>query len=426
MTAKFVKTTGNEGVLTLEFTQEQIKKGLDTAFNRVQKNLNVPGFRKGKVPRTIFNKQFGEEALYEDALNSLLPDAYDNAIEELGLFPVAQPKIEVKSMNKGENWVVEATVTLKPEVTLGDYKGLTVAKQDRSVSTEEVDERLKAKQAQLAELSVKEGKAENGDTVVIDFEGFKDGEAFAGGKGENHSLELGSGSFIPGFEEQLVGASADEEVEVNVTFPEEYHAEELKGQAVTFKVVVKEVKDKEVPALDDEFAKDADDSVETLAELKDKITKQIEEEKNQAAKTAIEDLALRQAVENAEIGELPYEMVHNEVHRQMDFFLNDMKRQGISEELYYQLTGTTRADLHKQMEVDADIRVKTNLVLEAIVKAEDIQVSTEEIEAEIAELSATYNMPVEQVKAVLNTEMLENDIRTKKAVAMVVDSAVEK
>lgn len=426
MTAKFVKTTRNEGVLTLEFTQEQIKKGLDTAFNRVQKNLNVPGFRKGKVPRTIFNKQFGEEALYEDALNSLLPDAYDNAIEELGLFPVAQPKIEVKSMNKGENWVVEATVTLKPEVTLGDYKGLTVAKQDRSVSTEEVDERLKAKQAQLAELSVKEGKAENGDTVVIDFEGFKDGEAFAGGKGENHSLELGSGSFIPGFEEQLVGASADEEVEVNVTFPEEYHAEELKGQAVTFKVVVKEVKDKEVPALDDEFAKDADDSVETLAELKDKITKQIEEEKNQAAKTAIEDLALRQAVENAEIGELPYEMVHNEVHRQMDFFLNDMKRQGISEELYYQLTGTTRADLHKQMEVDADIRVKTNLVLEAIVKAEDIQVSTEEIEAEIAELSATYNMPVEQVKAVLNTEMLENDIRTKKAVAMVVDSAVEK
>lgn len=426
MTAKFVKTTGNEGVLTLEFTQEQVKKGLDTAFSRVQKNLNVPGFRKGKVPRTIFNKQFGEEALYEDALNSLLPDAYDNAIEELGLFPVAQPKIEVKSMNKGENWVVEATVTLKPEVTLGDYKGLTVAKQDRSVSTEEVDERLKAKQAQLAELSVKEGKAENGDTVVIDFEGFKDGEAFAGGKGENHSLELGSGSFIPGFEEQLVGASADEKVEVNVTFPEEYHAEELKGQAVTFKVVVKEVKAKEVPALDDEFAKDADDSVETLAELKDKITKQIEEEKNQAAKTAIEDLALRQAVENAEIGELPYEMVHNEVHRQMDFFLNDMKRQGISEELYYQLTGTTRADLHKQMEVDADVRVKTNLVLEAIVKAEDIQVSTEEIEAEIAELSATYNMPVEQVKAVLNTEMLENDIRTKKAVAMIVDSAVEK
>lgn len=426
MTAKFVKTTGNEGVLTLEFTPEQIKKGLDAAFSRVQKNLNVPGFRKGKVPRTIFNKQFGEEALYEDALNSLLPDAYDNAIEELGLFPVAQPKIEVKSMNKGENWVVEATVTLKPEVTLGDYKGLTVAKQDRSVSTEEVDARLKAKQAQLAELSVKEGKAENGDTVVIDFEGFKDGVAFAGGKGENHSLELGSGSFIPGFEEQLVGVSAGEEVEVNVTFPEEYHAEELKGQAAVFKVAVKEVKAKEVPALDDEFAKDADDSVESLAELKDKIAKQIEEEKEQAARSAVEDLALRQAVENAEIGELPYEMVHSEVHRQMDFFLNDMKRQGISEELYYQLTGTTRADLHKQMEVDADVRVKTNLVLEAIVKAEDIQVSAEEIEAEIAELSATYNMPVEQVKAVLNTEMLENDIRTKKAVAIVVDSAVEK
>lgn len=425
MTAKFEKTAKNEGVLTLEFTQEDIKKGLDVAFARVQKNLNVPGFRKGKVPRAIFNKQFGEQSLYEDALNYLLPDAYDNAIEELGLFPVAQPRIEVKSLNKGENWVVEATVALKPEVTLGEYKGLTVPKQDRSVSVEEVEARLQAKQNQLAEMVVKEGQAENGDTVVIDFEGFKDGVAFAGGKGENHSLELGSGSFIPGFEDQLVGTSAGQEVEVNVTFPEEYHSEELKGAAATFKVTVKEVKVKEVPALDDEFAKDADDSVETLAELKDKITKELEAQKEEAAKSAIEDAALRQAVENAEMGEVPYDMVHAEVHRQMDFFLNDMKRQGISEELYYQLTGTTRADLHKQMEVDADVRVKTNLVLEAIVKAENIEVTDAEIEAEINELSQAYNMPVEQVKSVLQNDMIVNDIKTKKAVALVTETAVE-
>lgn len=425
MSTKFEKTTGNEGILTFEISQDDIKKGLDAAFARVQKTLNVPGFRKGKVPRAIFNKQFGEAALYEEALNAVLPDAYDNAIEELGLFPVAQPKINVKSMDKDQPWVIEATVTLKPEVTLGDYKGLKVAKQDRTVSATEVDARLKAKQEQLAEMVVKEGKAENGDTVVIDFEGFKDGVAFAGGKGENHSLALGSGSFIPGFEEQLVGTSAGDEVEVNVTFPEEYHSEELKGAAATFKVTVKEVKAKEVPALDDEFAKDADDSVETLAELKDKITKQLEEEKEQAAQSAIEDAALRQAVENAQIGEVPYDMVHNEVHRQMDFFLNDMKRQGISEELYYQLTGTTRADLHKQMEVDADVRVKTNLVLEAIVKAENLEVTQEEIDAEINELSETYGMPVDQVKSILNNDMLVNDIKTKKAVALVVESAVE-
>ncbi|MBS4761351.1 trigger factor [Carnobacteriaceae bacterium zg-ZUI252] len=425
MSAKFEKTTGNEGLLTFEISQEEIKKGLDAAFARVQKNLNVPGFRKGKVPRAIFNKQFGEAALYEDALNIVLPDAYDNAIEELGLFPVAQPKIDVKSMEKGQAWVIEATVTLKPEITLGEYKGLTVPKQDRTVSTEDVEARLKAKQEQLAEMVVKEGKAENGDTVVIDFEGFKDGVAFAGGKGENHSLELGSGSFIPGFEDQLVGTQAGDDVEVNVTFPEEYHSEELKGAQATFKVSVKEVKTKEVPALDDEFAKDADDSVETLAELKDKYTQELQEQKDAAAQSAIEDAALRLAVENAEIGELPYEMVHSEVHRQMDFFLNDMQRQGISEELYYQLTGTTRADLHKQMEVDADVRVKTNLVLEAIVKAENLSVTPEEIEAEINELAQTYNMPVEQVKSILNNDMLENDIKTKKAVALVVESAVE-
>ncbi|MBF0779981.1 MULTISPECIES: trigger factor [unclassified Granulicatella] len=426
MNATWEKKGTNNGVLTFHISQEEIKVGLDKAFKKIQPNLNIPGFRKGKVPRTIFVKQFGEQALYEDALNFVLPDAYDNAVEETGIFPVAQPKINVKSIEKGQPWEIEAEVVVKPEVKLGEYKNLTVAKQDRQVSDEDVENELTKKQANLAELAVKEGKAENGDTVVIDFEGFKDGEAFNGGKGENHPLELGSGSFIPGFEDQLVGASAGDEVEVNVTFPEEYHAKELAGQPVLFKVSVKEVKVKELPELDDEFAKDVDDTVETLDELKAKIRQSLEESKEAAAKSEIEDAVLRQAVENAEILDLPYEMVHDEVHRQMDFFLNDMKRQGISEDMYYQLTGTTRDDLHKQMEKDADVRVKTNLVLEAIVKAEDISVTEEEINKEIEELAKTYNMEVAAVRQVLNSDMLTRDIQMKKAMAVIVDTAVEK
>lgn len=426
MTATWEKKGTNDGVLTFHISQEEIKVGLDKAFKKIQPKLNVPGFRKGKVPRTIFMKQFGEQALYEDALNIVLPDAYDKAVDEAGIFPVAQPKINVKSLEKGQDWVIEAEVIVKPEVKLGEYKNLTVDKQDREVSEADVEQELAQKQANLAELAVKDDKAENGDTVVIDFEGFKDGEAFEGGKGENHPLELGSGSFIPGFEEQLVGTSAGDQVDVNVTFPENYHAENLKGQPVVFKVTVKEVKVKELPALDDEFAKDVDETVETLAELKTKIHQSLVEKKEAAAKSEIEDAVLKQAVENAEIVELPHEMVHAEVHRQMDFFLNDMARQGISEEMYYQFTGTTRDDLHKQMEKDADMRVKTNLVLEEIAKAENLTVTEEEISHEIEELAKTYNMEIDAVGKVLNAEMLTHDIQMKKAMSLIVDTAVEK
>lgn len=425
MTATFEKTGVNTVVLTFEISEDKIKEGLDKAFKKVQPSLNVPGFRKGKVPRAIFNRQFGEEALYQDALNILLPDAYDNAVEETGIYPVTQPKIDIKSLEKGQAWVITAEVIVKPEVKLGEYKGLTVAKQDRTVSDEDVQKELEKEQNKLAELSVKDGEAVLGDTVVIDYEGFKDGEAFAGGKGENHSLELGSNSFIPGFEEQLVGTKAGEEKDLNLTFPEAYHAEELKGQAVVFKVTVKEVKSKEVPQLDDEFAKDVDESVSTLDELKAKIKERLVTAKENQAKALVEEEAIKQAVANAEIVELPHEMVHNEVHRQMDFYLNDMKRQGISEELYYQLTGTTRDDLHKQMEVGAEDSVKTQLVLEAIAKAENFEVSDADVEKEIAELAATYNMEVSAVANVLNVDMLQQDIKMKKAMAIVVDTAVE-
>lgn len=425
MTATFEKTATNEGVLTFSIPQEEIQQGLTIAFNKVKGNLNVPGFRKGKVTRQVFNRMFGEEALYEDALNAVLPKAYDAAVAEAGLEVVAQPKIDVKSMEKGQDWVITAEVTTKPEVKLGEYKNLTVAKQEREVTDADVEERLNQKRNQQAELVVVEEAAKEGDTVVIDFEGFKDGVAFEGGKGENYSLELGSGSFIPGFEDQLVGAKAGDDVEVKVTFPENYQAEDLAGQDAIFKVKVHEVKVKELPELDDEFAKDVDDEVETLDELKAKIREELTATKASQAQEAVHDEALRKAVENAEVVELPHVMVHDEVHRAMDEFLNNMQRQGISPEMYYQLTNSTEADLHKQFEQDAELRVKTNLVIEAIVKAENLEATEEEIEKEIAELAETYNMPVDQVKRLLTTDMLSHDITMKKAIDLVTSTAVE-
>lgn len=425
MTATFEKTATNEGVLTFSIPQEEIQQGLTIAFNKVKGNLNVPGFRKGKVTRQVFNRMFGEEALYEDALNAVLPKAYDAAVAEAGLDVVAQPKIDVKNMEKGQDWVITAEVTVKPEVKLGEYKNLTVAKQEREVTDADVEERLNQKRNQQAELVVVEEPAKEGDTVVIDFEGFKDGVAFEGGKGENYSLELGSGSFIPGFEDQLVGAKAGDDVEVKVTFPEDYQAEDLAGQEAIFKVKVHEVKEKELPALDDEFAKDVDDEVETLDELKAKIREELTATKASQAQEAVHDEALRKAVENAEVVELPHVMVHDEVHRAMDEFLNNMQRQGISPEMYYQLTNSTEADLHKQFEQDAELRVKTNLVIEAIVKAENLEATEEEIEKEIAELAETYNMPVDQVKRLLTTDMLSHDITMKKAIDLVTSTAVE-
>ena len=425
MTATFEKTATNEGVLTFSIPQEEIQQGLTIAFNKVKGNLNVPGFRKGKVTRQVFNRMFGEEALYEDALNAVLPKAYDAAVAEAGLDVVAQPKIDVKNMEKGQDWVITAEVTVKPEVKLGEYKNLTVAKQEREVTDADVEERLNQKRNQQAELVVVEEPAKEGDTVVIDFEGFKDGVAFEGGKGENYSLELGSGSFIPGFEDQLVGAKAGDDVEVKVTFPEDYQAEDLAGKEAIFKVKVHEVKEKELPALDDEFAKDVDEEVETLDELKAKIREELTATKASQAEEAVHDEALRKAVENAEVVELPHVMVHDEVHRAMDEFLNNMQRQGISPEMYYQLTNSTEADLHKQFEQDAELRVKTNLVIEAIVKAENLEATEEEIEKEIAELAETYNMPVDQVKRLLTTDMLSHDITMKKAIDLVTSTAVE-
>ena len=424
MSVSFENTATNRGVVTFTIGQDKIQPALDQAFNKVKKNLNAPGFRKGHMPRAVFNQKFGEEALYDDALNAILPAAYEAAIAELGLDVVAQPKIDVKSIEKGQDWTLTAEVVTKPEVKLGAYKDLEVSVEaSKEVTDEEVDAKLENERRNLAELVVKEGAAENGDTVVIDFVGSVDGVEFDGGKGENHSLELGSGQFIPGFEDQLVGAKAGDEVEVKVTFPEDYQAADLAGKAAVFVTKVNEVKAKEVPAFDDELAKDLDDEVETLDELKAKYRKELEAAKEIAYDDAVEGAALDLAVENAEIVELPAEMVEDEVHRAMNEFMGNMQRQGISPEMYFQITGTTQEDLHKQYEADADKRVKTNLVIEAVAAAEGFDATEEEIQKEINDLAAEYNMEVSQVSSLLSPEMLKHDITMKKAVELITSSA---
>ncbi len=428
MTVNF-EQKDDKGILTFDIPKETVKEGLDYAFKRVKGNLSVPGFRKGKVPRQIFNNVYGEEALYDEALNHILPSAYEEALKESGRSAdvYGQPEMDIKSIGKNQDWTMEATLSLKPEVKLGDYKGLEVEKQETEVTEDEVNEAIEREREQLAELVLKDSAAEEGDTVVIDYSGSIDGEKFDGGTAENHSLELGSNSFIPGFEEQLVGAEPGSEVDVKVTFPEDYHAEELAGKEAVFECKVHEVKTKQLPELDDDFAQDVDDEVESFDELKNKKRVQLEEQKQAQAKEIEDDQALRQAVENAEIvGGVPHDMVHEEIHRQMDYFLNNLSRQGINPELYYQITGTTEADLHEQFEEEAELRTKTNLVLEAIAKEENIEVSEAEIQEEVESLAAQYGLPAENVRNFVTEDMLSSDVKMKKAMSTIIDTKTQK
>lgn len=424
MSVSFEQKEKNHGVLTFTIGQDKIQPELDRVFNNVKKSINLPGFRKGHLPRAVFNQKFGEEALYQDALNALLPEAYEAAVKEAGISVVAQPSFDATSMEKGQEWTITAQVVTKPEVKLGQYKDLEVSVEvSTEVTAEEVDARLEREQNNLAELVIKEGAAANGDTVVIDFVGSVDGVEFDGGKGDNFSLGLGSGQFIPGFEDQLVGHSAGETVDVLVTFPEDYQATDLAGKEAKFVTTIHEVKEKEVPALDDELAKDIDEEVETLAELKEKYSKELADQKEAAYQEAVETAAIEKAVANAEIVDLPEEMVHEEVHRSINEFLGNMQRQGISPEMYFQITGTTEADLHSQYAADAEDRTKTNLVVEAVAKAEGFEASAEEIEKEITDLAAAYNLDVEQVKGLLSEDMLKHDITIKKAVEVITSTA---
>ena len=418
MSAKWERDSdASKGTLTFEIDVDTINKGIDEAFVETRKKITVPGFRKGRVPRQIFNQMYGEESLYQDALNKVLPDAYNEAVKETNIQPVDQPKIDIKSMEKGQPWVLTAEVDVMPEVKLGEYKGMEVPAQDTTVTDADVDDALETKRQQQAELVLKEDKpAEKGDTVVIDYKGSVDGEEFDGGSAENYSLELGSGSFIPGFEDQLIGHNADEDVDVNVTFPEDYHAKNLAGKDALFKVKIHEIKEKQLPELDDDFAKDVDEDVDTLAELKEKTKKQLQEEKDNQAKAAIEDAAINKAVANAEIQDIPQAMLDDDTNRQMQQYLAGMQQQGISPQMYFQITGTKEEDLKKQFANDAAQRVKTNLVLEAIVDDANLDATDEEIAKEISDLAKQYGMEEDAVKKALSKDMLMNDIKIRKAV----------
>lgn len=426
MSAKWEKKDGNTGVLTIEVPAEEVNKALDQAFKKVVNQITVPGFRKGKVPRQIFEKRFGVEALYQDALEIIIPEAYSKAVDETGIFPVDYPEIgDFESFEKGKDFTFTATVTVKPEPKLGEYKGLEVKKLSTEVTDEEVEEQIQNLLNRKAEYEIKEDEPiVEGDIAVIDFEGFLGDEAFEGGEGEDYPLEIGSGQFIPGFEEQLVGLKAGESKDIQVTFPEEYHAEELAGKDTTFKVTVKEVKTKVLPELNDEFAKEADPEVESVEELRNKIKEQLAEQKKNEAESTLHDELVEKAAENAEM-EIPEAMIHNEIHRMIDEFAQRLQMQGISLDLYYQFSGQTEEDLHEQFREDAETRVRISLTLEAIAKAENIEVTQEDIDKELEKMADQFKMDKEKIITALGgtTELLENDIRNQKTVEFLVENA---
>lgn len=424
MAATWEKKEGNEGVLTVTVPAEKVDKAIDQAFKKVVKQINVPGFRKGKVPRPIFEQRFGVEALYQDAVDILLPEAYGEAIDETGIKPVDQPEINVTSIEKGSEMTFEANVVVEPEVQLGDYKGLEIEKQNVELTDEELQESIDHQLGHLAEMVVKEdGAIENGDTVNIDFDGYVDGEQFEGGQAEGYDLEIGSGSFIPGFEEQLVGVKTGEEKDVNVTFPEEYHAEELAGKEATFKTKVNEIKFKDVPELTDEIANELDAEANTVDEFKENLRKRLTEQKETDAENNQKEEAINKAANNATI-DVPEAMINTELDRMVQEFGQRMQQQGLNLETYFQISGQDESQLREQMKDDAEERVKTNLTLTAIADAEEVEVSDDDIDKELEKMSGQFNISVEDIKQTLgNTDIVKNDVRIQKVIDLLVDEA---
>ncbi|MFC4022621.1 trigger factor [Oceanobacillus longus] len=425
MTAKWEKQEGNKGLLTFEVTSEEFDTALDQAFKKVAKDVQIPGFRKGKIPRGMFEKRFGVESLYQDAVDIVLPAAYTKAIDETDIFPIAQPEVDIEQIEKGKDLVFTATVEVKPEVTLGDYKGLEVEEQSVEVTDEDVTNEIEQLRERHAELVVKEeGKVENGDTVVIDFEGFLDGEAFDGGKGENHTLEIGSGQFIPGFEEELIGKEAGEDTEVEVTFPEDYHAEDLAGKKAVFKVKIHELKSKELPELDDEFAKDVDEEVESLEDLKKKKKEELEAQKKQNAENEKREVLIQKASDNTQV-EVPDAMVDTELEQMIREFEQQLQAQGMTMEMYSQFSGQDESALKEQMREDAAKRVKTNLTLEAIVAAENLEASEEDVKAELEKMASMYGAEVDQLVQMLggNTDTIKNDLKMRTAIDFLAENS---
>lgn len=426
MKATWEKTESNKGILAVETDVEEVERALNHAFGKVVKSVSVPGFRKGKVPRNVFEKRFGVESLYQDALDVLLPEAYKQALKDTEIEPVDTPDIEVEQFAKGEPCLFKATVTVKPEVLLGEYKGLEVDLNDYSVTDEDVAKELATMQERQAELFVVEdGELQNADHAIIDFEGFKDGVPFPGGKGSRYTLEIGSGTFIPGFEEQLIGMKKEEEREIPVTFPEEYHAEDLAGQPVTFKVVLHEIKRKNLPALDDEFAKDVSE-FETLEELKNDIKNKLEEKSQQKAKEELQDKLLEKAAENATI-DIPQVMIDHENDRMLQEFEQSLVYQGLTLQMYYQFSGLNEESLREQFMKDAEKRVRISLTLEAIANAENIEVSTEEAEEEVKRLAEIYKQDPKDMLKIIKSQQgiagLKKDMKIQKAIELLIASS---
>ena len=403
-------------VIAFSATKEEFAKGLDQAFKRAVKRVNAPGFRKGKLPRAVFNKMYGEEALYQDAVDFVLPAAYTKAIDELEVSPLAMPDIDVKEISKEEGVKFEAVVTVKPNVELGEYKNLGLEKDSVEVTDADVEERLDSLLSRQAEWQIKEGESKKGDIVVIDFKGFIGDEAFEGGEAKGYELELGSGSFIPGFEEQLEGKVAPVDTEVNVTFPENYQVADLAGKVAKFEVTVHDVKEKVLPELTDEFVKEfTKEAASTVAEYKEKLKEEIKLEKENLAEKSYSDKVISTAVENAKLS-VPEKLVEQEVDSMFEQFTGNLSRQGLSFDLYQQFTGKGEAELKAEMKSDAENKIKTSFVLGEIAEVEKVEVTEADIDAEVKELATMYNMTEEGIKQRISVEDLRGELVIQKTV----------
>ena len=427
MSLQVEKLEKNMAKLTIEVSAEDLDKAMEKAYQKQKSRISLPGFRKGKAPRKMIESMYGKGVFMEDAVNSLVPQEYTKALGECDLEIVSQPEINVTQMEPGKALIFTADVAVKPEVTLGDYKGVEVPKSEIAVTDEEVDAEVKKEQDKNARtVAVEDRAAANGDITTIDFEGFVDGVAFDGGKGTDYALTLGSGTFIPGFEDQLVGANTGDHVEVKVTFPEEYQAKELAGKEAVFQCDVKKIETKEVPELDDEFAKDVSE-FDTLAEYKEDVKKKLTEKKEKEARTAKENAAVDKAIENAQM-DIPELMTKTECRQMMDDFSRRMQQQGLSMEQYFQFTGQSMDKMMEDMKPQALKRIQTRLVLEKVAEAENIRPSEEEITEEIQKMADAYKMEADKIKELLGDrelEQMKKDMAVQKAVTLVADEAKE-
>lgn len=419
------KIENNVASLEIKVSSEDFANAMKKAYKKNVKRFNIPGFRKGKAPMRVLEMQYGEGIFYEDAFDFVFPDAYKKAVEENELEPVAQPDIDIETISKAEGLVIKVEVAVKPEVTLGDYKGIEVEKREVKVTDEDVQNELEAMQKQNARLiTVEDRPIKEGDTAVIDFKGYVNEEAFEGGEGQNYSLEIGSGQFIPGFEEQLIGVEAGQETKVEVTFPEEYQAEELAGQKATFEVKVNEIKETEVPALDDEFAKDVSE-FDTLEEYKEDIRKNIQEREEHKLKHEVEDVVVEKVVENAEMV-IPDAMVQAEVDRMLNEFDYQLRSQGISLNDYFKYTNIDEEEFKDNLKGDAKKKVETDLTLEKVVEAEAIEATDEEVDQELEEMAKQYGQEVEELKKVFNDTQMEyvkDTIKRRKCIAFLMENS---